>query len=165
MSIMGMSKEPVGRKGAQSLGGPPLWYSTYFLIISVFPRDVCMYLFPQDTIISSQSWHTLATPHAQPDQDFVSALSVTCLSQAVLLALSLCHFLLCSLGRVSSHLCHLLGLRTLLAVFLQVFDAPILAFVAPSSSPQETPVHDGIHPTTQPGVLCPFLFPRTYTHN
>lgn len=57
MSVMGVSKEPVGRNGAQSLSGPPspLLYSTDFLIISVFPQDICMYLFPQDTIISSQS--------------------------------------------------------------------------------------------------------------
>lgn len=62
MSVMGVSKEPVGKNGAQSLGGPPLFYSTDFLIISVFPQDICTYLFPQDTIISSQSWHVQATP-------------------------------------------------------------------------------------------------------
>lgn len=142
----------------------PLWYSTYFLIISVFPRDICMYLFPQDTIISSQFWHSgHSPPPTRPGfclsivRDLPLPGSAACIS--------LFHFLHCSVGRVSSHLCHLLGFRTLLAVFLQVFDAPILAFIAPSSSPQETPVRDDIHPTTQPRVICPFLFPRSYTHN
>lgn len=78
MSVMGVSKEPVARNGAQSLSLSPLLYSTDFLIISVFPQDICMYLFPQDTIISSQSWHVQATPHPQPDQYFASALSMTC---------------------------------------------------------------------------------------
>lgn len=74
-----------------------------------------MYLFPQDTLISSQSWHILATLHPQPDQGFVSIVRDLPLPGSAA-CIPLFHFLHCSLGRVSSHLCHPLGFRTLLCL-------------------------------------------------
>lgn len=164
MSIMGVSKEPVGRKGAQSLGGPPL-------VFHIFPDHLS--LSPGHLHVSFPSRHhnffTVLTHSGHSPPPTRPGLCLSIVRDLPLpgsaACISLFHFLHCSVGRVSSHLCHLLGFRTLLAVFLQVFDAPILAFIALSSSPQEAPVRDDIHPTTQPRVTCPFLFPRSYTHN
>lgn len=79
------------------------------------------------------------------------------------ITISLFSILRCYLGRLSSHLSHLLGSRTLLAVFLQVFDASLRTFVTLSFPPQETSVSImTIHPTTWPKALWSFLFLRTY---
>lgn len=153
MSVMGVSKGTIWRVGgAKSRWTPP------FVIHRLL--DHLSLSFPQDSIISSYSWHMQTTP-IQLDQVFVSALIMTTYSGQ-------CYF------HILAPLPPLLPKEAIFSSLplTQLQDTP--NYLSPglwctahsfchSFSAQETSLSIMmIHPTTQPRALCLFLFPKTY---